>query len=78
MSYLDRYMMARAAMGGDARVMRSVGDAQAAILSVLLDETHDLNAFQREGLLLALSELSGQLGQRANFIEDEMLGRGES
>lgn len=63
-----RYMHARAAMGGAAKAMQETHEGQAAILSILLDESHELNEYQRNGLLVALQGLNDRIGHRASFL----------
>lgn len=74
MTAADRLNLGSAALVGDASLMRRVSNAQGAILSLLQDDLNglrELNSYHRHGLLLALDELAGSLGERAAFIEEE-------
>lgn len=65
----DQGHLMRAAVNGDIGFMNRIADAQAALLSIL--SQHDLNGFQREGVMLALDELASGLSHRAEFLEEE-------
>lgn len=65
----DQGYLMRAAVNGDIGFMNRIADAQAALLSIL--SQHDLNGFQREGVMLALDELASGLSHRAEFLEEE-------
>lgn len=66
-------MLARAALTGAADVMGQTHHAQAAILSTLMDDTLELNDFQRHGLLAALEAINNGIGHRADHIRREVL-----
>lgn len=78
MNPTDRQNLASAALVGDIRTFRQVGDAQQVIIALLKDDALGLTDFHRHGLLVALEELTGILEQRAIFLEEHHLLGGES
>lgn len=72
MTPTDKLMLNRAAFAGDVHTMEQAATAVMAIAGCLRGD--DINAFQRDGLTVALDIISAALSKRASFIEDEVLG----
>jgi len=74
----DRYMLARSAMRGTADMLADTHLAQAAILATLLDDTLELNDFERHGLLVAMQCLNRGICDHANHLSRSLTGEATS